>query len=136
MTILNKKNQYLSLLLYLVSLHSLSVGIGLIFLPLSYLSFFGFEQVCEKFFPVQGGVFHVVMSIAYFLAGRDPVKNHSLVIFSIIVKLLATLFLFIYYLTVKTNWMILMSGCGDGLMCISIYYMYQQNIIKNYPYGR
>jgi hypothetical protein len=130
------KDHYLSIVLYLVALHSISIGSGLIFMPLSYLSFFGFEQVCEKFFPVQGGIFHVVMGIGYYLAGKDPVKNQSLVIFSIIAKSLATVFLFIYYFTVKTNWMILISACGDGLMGFVIFYMYQYHVIKNNHYGK
>ncbi len=125
------KGRYLSIVLYIVALHSISVGIGLIFLPLPYLSFFGFERVCEKFFPVQGGVFHVVLSIAYYLSGKNPVKNQSLVIFSIIAKILAVIFLFAYYFIIKANWMILLSACGDGVMGIAIFYLYRFNFIKN-----
>ena len=125
------KNHFLSFFLYLVGLHSILVGIGLIILPLSYFSLFGFDQVTEKFFPVQGGVFHIVMSIAYFLAGRDPVKNNVLVIFSIIVKLCATIFLIVFYFTISSTWMILLSAIADCFMCVTIYYMYTYQLKKN-----
>ena len=61
----------LSLFLWIVMLHTLAVGIGLIFMPSSWLPFFGLAPYTKNFFQAQGGIFHIVMCIAYSLAAID-----------------------------------------------------------------
>lgn len=113
--------QLTHIFLWLVMLHSLSVGLALILAPAAWLSFFGFSFHESRFFVTQGGVFHIVMCLAYSLVARNPVVNDKLLLFAISAKMIATVFLFTYYLAVDPVLVILLSGIGDfamGLMMI------------------
>jgi hypothetical protein len=92
------------------------VGVGLIAIPPELLTSFGFNLVREPFFPIQGGVFHIVMSVAYAMAAWDPPRNDRLIVMAIIAKLMALSFLVAYYLIGEQIITILLSGIGDGLM--------------------
>ena len=89
---------YMKILLQLIALHSLLVGILLIFLPANFFEFFGYAPISENFFRAQGGVFHIVMVFAYFMASLDVKKSSNLIRFIILTKFTATVFLVIYYL--------------------------------------
>lgn len=115
--------KFLSLVLWLVALHSFCVGIGLILMPSAWITYFGFREIHEPFFRVQGGVFHIVMCVAYVYAARRLKQCVYLVDFSIIAKFMATVFLFSYYLFAAGAWMILASGVGDLLMAIVLLYL-------------
>ena len=110
----------LPFLLWLVATHSLLVGFSLILMPASVMPFFGFESYAEKFFPVQGGVFHLVMAVAYALAAIDTERFSGLIILAIVAKFMATVFLLIYYFMVDKIWTVLSSAIGDSLMGIAI----------------
>ena len=112
--------KYLPIILWLVAIHSTFVGIGLILMPASVMPFFGFEAYTEKFFPVQGGVFHLVMGVAYALAARGVERFGGLIILTIAAKFMATIFLFIYYFSIAKIWTVLLSAIGDCLMGITI----------------
>jgi hypothetical protein len=116
MTILHDRQKRLGLILYLVSIHSLAVGLGLILLPLSLMPHFGFQVAVEKFFPVQGGVFHIVMSLAYAMAGYRTLRQEDLIVLSIAAKFTATVFLVAYGLFVHPIWMVWLSALGDAIM--------------------
>jgi len=103
-------------LLYLIALHSFCVGIALIVLPFGILSWFGFTVDPYRFFSTQGGVFHVVMSIAYILAACKPLEEKSLIIFIILAKWIAFFFLGFYFLFSEMVPVIAMSAVGDGIM--------------------
>ena len=49
-------------------------------------------QAFDRFFSTQGGVFHIAMSVCYGLAAKDKNQYESLIIFSVVVKFLATIF--------------------------------------------
>ena len=121
MEIIKNPRSRLSLLLILVAIHSFCVGVGLIIRPAELMQLFGFGTCYERFFPTQGGVFHIVMVVAYLMAAINVDENHSLIIYSIIVKIMATVFLFIYFIAVEQIWLVLMSGFSDGVMGIAIY---------------
>ena len=121
---LDKPETQLKVFLWLIALHSLSVGIGLILFPPSYLEFFGFENYSFSFFQVQGGVFHIVMAMAYIMASNYMYKSPGLIIFSVSAKSMATVFLIIYYLFVESSWMIIMSALGDAIMASILYLLY------------
>ena len=112
-------NVYLSLM----ALHSLSVGLGLILMSRSQLAFFGFA-ISENFFPDQGGVFHIVMSIAYILPVINLSKFRQFIPFSVLVKFIATIFLFSYYVFIEKLWMVLISGIFDFLMGLVLLFIY------------
>lgn len=125
MNILKYPEKRLIVLLNLVALHSFIVGIGLIIHPASLMEFAGYKPITEPFFPVQGGVFHVIMAVGYYLCTRDLIKHRCLVVFAVIIKSFATVFLFLYFFFVVQIWMIFVSGIGDGLMALFIYLAHQ-----------
>lgn len=121
MEIIKNPRKRLSLLLILIAIHSFCVGVGLIVRPAELMQLFGFGLCYERFFPTQGGVFHIVMAVGYLMAAYNVDENHSLIIFSIIVKIMATVFLFTYFIAVEQIWLVLASGFSDGVMGIAIY---------------
>jgi hypothetical protein len=121
----NKYQKYLSIFLWLIGIHSFTVGIGLIFIPPSFLSNFGLVNYTESFFQAQGGVFHIVMSVAYVMAGLNLEKSVRLIQFIIAVKIIAFIFLIIYFLFVLSAWLILVSAIGDGLMGLIVLILYR-----------
>ena len=123
----NKWEKLLKLLLWLVALHSIGFGISLIVLPVSVIEFFGF-QLAEKFFAVQGGVFHIVVSLAYIMAALDLTKASKLIILSCTAKFMATIFLLSYYFFEKHIFMVVFSGIADflmGFMILVLYLLYR-----------
>ena len=123
---LEKPEIQLKIFLWLIALHSISVGIGLILFPPSYLEIFGFYNYSYTFFQAQGGVFHIVMSVAYLMAIKYIYKSPGLIYFSIAAKSMATIFLIIYFLFVEQSWMIIMSATGDATMGIVLFYLYKK----------
>ena len=121
MEIIKNPRNRLSLILFLVAFHSICVGIGLIVRPAELMQLFGFGICYERFFATQGGVFHIVMSVGYLMAAYNVDQYRSLAVFSIIVKIMATVFLFTYFIVVEKIWLVLISGISDGLMGIVIY---------------
>jgi hypothetical protein len=119
-----RKDELLSVFLWLVAVHSFLVGSGLIVLPTSAFEFLGFNTTFERFFSTQGGVFHIAMSVGYAMAGCDKIKYKQLIVFSIIVKFIATVFLISYFLIISPQWLILMSGISDFLMGVVILYLF------------
>jgi hypothetical protein len=123
---LEKPEVQLKLFLWLIALHSFAVGVGLILFPPAYLEIFGFYNYSYTFFQAQGGVFHIVMCVAYLMASKYMFKSPGLIYFSIIAKSIATVFLLIYFLFVEHSWMIIMSAIGDASMAIILYYLYKK----------
>ena len=109
-----------TLLLWAVALHSALVGLGLIGLGPDVLTRFGFGSVSERFFAVQGGVFHLVMVMFYVSAARDPVGRRLLVRLIVATKTVAFLFLITYYLAVDPIPAVLLSALADGAMAALI----------------
>jgi len=121
-----KKARYdvlLKWLLWLVAIHSVGFGISLIVLPISVIELFGF-RLAEKFFAVQGGVFHIVVALAYIMAALDLGRAKKLIILSCTAKFMATIFLLSYYFFVKHIFMVVFSGIADFLMGLAILLLY------------
>ena len=123
---LEKPESQLKLFLWLIALHSFSVGIGLLLMPSSYLEIFGFHDYSYSFFQAQGGVFHIVMFVAYIMAIKYMPKSSSLILFAISAKSMATIFLINYYIFVESSWMIIMSAFGDAIMASILYLLYKR----------
>jgi len=123
---MDKPDTHMKIFLWLIAVHSFLVGIALILFPPSYLEFFGFSNYQYSFFQAQGGVFHLVMSVAYLMAIKYMYKSPGLIVFSISAKFIATLFLLIYYLFLEHSWMIIMSAFGDAAMAILLYVLYNR----------
>ena len=118
--------RWLSIALALVALHSAAVGLVLIIAPPSVMQAFGYAMITEPFFKVQGGVFHIVMAVAYALAALDPVGRRLLVVFAIAAKMIATAFLLSYYAVVPSLTVILASGVVDFLMGLLLLLLFRR----------
>lgn len=123
---ISKNHIVLKWILYLTAVHSFFVGIGLIFITDELRQLLGFMPSNEQFFQTQGGVFHIIMSIAYFLGAYNYTKYRVLICFSIIVKLCATIFLTTYYITINSSLLILSSALSDFLMFLLILFYYNK----------
>ena len=122
-------------ILWLIALHSFGFGVSLIVLPISVIEFFGF-QLAEKFFAVQGGVFHIVVSLAYIMAAQDLEHSKKLIILACTAKFMATLFLLSYFFFVNHIFMVIFSGIADffmGLAILLTYLLYQKTKVSNQP---
>ncbi len=115
--------QWFSIVLWLIMLHSLAVGLGLILAPSALLSFFDFSFHPARFFVTQGGVFHIVMAICYGMAANDIDRGTQLITLTVLAKSIATVFLVIYYLAVDPVLVILLSGIGDFLMAVTVFFL-------------
>lgn len=123
----------------LVAIHSFMVGLSLILLPGELIALFGFNKIEKNFFQCQGGVFHIVMCIAYIGAAFHPVKNFQFIQMSILAKLIATIFLISYFLFVNQISTVLLSGLADFAMGILLIWIakflrsaYPDEIVKLY----
>jgi hypothetical protein len=102
----------LSVFVALVALHSVGVGIGLALLPGWAGRVSGFGAVTPVFFARQGGVFHLVLGVAYW-AEHAKTGGVSLLVFA---KCCATIFLVAMVLLGEVPWAVPVSAAGDALM--------------------
>ena len=119
-----KVDKAVTVFLWLVALDSFLIGISLIFLPSEVFEFLGFNPTFDRFFSTQGGVFHIAMAVCYAMAAVDLIKYKQLIIFSIIVKFIATVFLLSYYLIISSQSLIILSAVSDLLMGIVLLYFF------------
>lgn len=127
-----KVDKLLSVFLLLVTFHSIVVGLGLILLPSSIFQYLGFNPTFDRFFSTQGGVFHIAMSFCYGLAAINTKKFEYLIVFTIIVKFIATIFLTAYYFLITDNLIIILSGVTDFLTAFIVIMLYKKLRRFNY----
>lgn len=96
----------------LVALHSLAIGVVLLFLTEWGLAFGGFHDVRPLFFPRQAGAFHLVVAAAYLY----DYQVHGRVTVMVMTKCLAVLFLCGVSALTPVPWLVPLSALGDGLM--------------------
>jgi nucleoside-diphosphate-sugar epimerase len=65
--------------------------------PRTLLGPLGFAPLAEPFFAVQGGVFHLLMALAYGWAATDLDDHRELIRFAVVVESIAALFLIVYW---------------------------------------
>ena len=102
--------------LWLIAVHSIGIGIGMILFPTDWISYFEIKPAEHRFFITQGGVFHLVMAVAYGMAASNVKANSILIMFSISVKFIATLFLLSYFIFVNQFGIIFLSAISDFCM--------------------
>jgi hypothetical protein len=129
-TVINNSSKRLSLLFTLIFIHSFLVGIALIFHPPEIMRMMGFHSISEDFFPVQGGIFHILMGIFYLSVVKRVEGFKTLIYFSIVAKLMAFVFLLFYYFLVDGILIVLVSGIADGAMALVIILAYLSYIQK------
>ena len=122
-----------SFFMWLVAAHSFLTGLGLIFLPSGLFEKLGYNMITERFFTVQGGVFHIVMCIGYLMVAIKREKYEGVVYLAIVAKLFATLFLITYSVVTVWIWVVFLSGIFDLIMGVFMYFLYKQHKIKISP---
>ena len=133
-----KKIRYdylLKWILWLIAIHSICFGISLVILPIRVIEFFGFH-LTEKFFADQGGVFHLVVAVAYIWAALDLENSFKLIVLSVTAKFIATLFLLSYFFFVNHIFMVIFSGLADFMMGVAIlgfYILYRKQVKEVKP---
>lgn len=105
----------------LVALHSIAVGAGLAFLPAWAGRISGFGVVTPVFFAQQGGVFHIVLGVAYWVE-HARTGGVSLLVFA---KLCATIFLGATVLRGDVPWAVPVSAVGDALMGLGAWWLHR-----------
>ena len=115
-----------SLVMWLISIHSFIVGVALIASSPELLELFGYKLINERFFSVQGGVFHIVMCVGYSMAAINPLRFDGIIFLSIFAKFMATAFLIIYSIFCDWILVVFLSGIGDFLIGLAIFYFYKK----------
>ncbi|MEN8008016.1 MAG: hypothetical protein ABFS42_13435 [Candidatus Krumholzibacteriota bacterium] len=105
----------------LVVLHSLVLGVMLIFLPGWTLEFAGFDGPDDYFFPRQSGAFHIVVALGYALEYRRS-RGITLILLA---KFTAVVFLLLLSPWDKA-WSVPFSGIADGLMLVGMTLLHGQ----------
>jgi hypothetical protein len=134
--LIKQPDKVLSAVLWVVAAHSILMGLALISQPAILMQWSGFKPGYEHFFPAQGGVFHLLMAVAYSLGAADSQKYHFLIVYSVIVKAVATVFLLLYCFTAEFKWIILVSGIGDGVMGTAIFITFRRYIYFRTIHGK
>ena len=124
-TIIRDASKRLSLVFWLIFLHSFFVGLAFIFHPHRIMNMLGFHSIGEGFFPVQGGVFHIIIGIFYLTVVLRVEGFRTVIYLSMIAKSMAFVFLLYYYIFVDGIFIVLFSGIADGAMAVIIMLAYQ-----------
>ena len=104
-------------LVVLISIHSFAVGLFLLFLPDWSTVFGGWGEVEHRFFPRQGGVFHLVVAVGYL----NEYFRHRTVSLMVIAKSMAVAFLLVMsFINEDQAWAVPLSAAGDGLMAVTV----------------
>ncbi|MFZ1730852.1 MAG: hypothetical protein WBQ23_04995 [Bacteroidota bacterium] len=120
-----RSDSFIGLVLIAAAVHSMCTGVGLILHPAGLLNWGGWNTVTEPFFPVQGGLFHILMAGLYFYARSSQPAQDILLPYVIAVKTAATAFLFLYSIAVECIWMVAASGVLDGLFAIVLFVLWK-----------
>ena len=100
-----------SLGVFLIALHSLLIGLMLIFATEWVLGFAGWAHIDHLFFPRQSGAFHIILALGYVWEYR----SHGTIGLILMAKATAVIFLLIMS-PWKEAWSVPFSGVFDGLM--------------------
>jgi hypothetical protein len=104
-------------LIRMIAVHSLAVGVFLLFLTEWSVAFGGWGAAVPLFFPRQAGVFHIVVGVGYLYEYR----RFRTVGLLLIAKSAAVLFLLAgTFVTDSTAWAVPLSALGDGAMGLAV----------------
>jgi hypothetical protein len=100
----------------LIGLHSCSLGLLMLFLPLWTLRLLGFGDPGPLFFPSQSGIFLLILGVCYLGALRRP----DLVIVILVSKAMAVAFLTVHAAFLGAPSMVWAAAAGDATMLAAI----------------
>jgi hypothetical protein len=110
----------LSIVVFLVAVHSIILGIVLIAAPKWLLSVFEWSIVCDAFFLQQAGLFHILLGLVYLV----EFFAHGGVGILLTAKSCAVVFLTIQYLWRIHEPAVLMSGLVDAGMALIVFILW------------
>jgi hypothetical protein len=108
-------------LIILIALHSIVVGVMLLFFPEWAVEFAGWSGADPIFFIRQAGVFHFVLAAGY-LVEYSRTQTITLLL---IAKTTAFVFLIGGSLLADTPWSVWFSGLADGAMALTAYLVHR-----------
>ena len=108
-------------LIFLIALHSIIVGVMLLFFAEWAVDFAGWSGADPIFFIWQAGAFHLVLAAGY-LVEYSRTKTISLLL---IAKTTAFVFLIGGSLLADTPWSVWFSGLADGAMALTAYLVHR-----------
>lgn len=109
------------LLVFLIALHSVSVGVMFLLLPQWTLRFAGWPGIEPVFFAYQAGIFHVVLAVAYLM----EYARYRGVSILITAKIVAFVFLITATIIDPIPWAVWTSGILDGLMAVLVWWVHR-----------
>ena len=110
------------LAVYLVALHSVGVGLGLIFLTRWGTALGGWPEVTPLFFAQQAGIFHFVVVAGYLL----EYHRSGGVTFLLTTKSIAVVFLLTMTVLDGGPWLVPASAAADGLMGAAVWLLHRR----------
>ena len=114
------------LVIILIVLHSIGIGIGLLWSPQWAFKMAGWEEVKPLFFSRQAGAFHIVVAFAYLI---EYFRYRSILIL-LTAKGIAVVFLLGVAAFGESSWVVLLSGIADGLMGLVIFFIHRY-VVEN-----
>lgn len=109
-------------LVYAITLHTLIVGLLLLFFPAWGTRFGGWETVEPLFFTRQAGIFHVVLVVAYLI----EYSRYRGVTLMITAKTIAVFFLSAATLLDDVPWAVPVSAVLDGAMAAVVFLLHRK----------
>lgn len=108
-------------LILMIAVHSVTVGVFLLFFTRWGVAFGGWQDLHLTFFARQAGVFHFVVAIGYLL----EYFRYRDVTFLLLTKIIAVLFLVSMMMVEPVPWALPLSALGDGLMVPLVYFVHR-----------
>ena len=109
------------ILIFLISLHSIIVGLMLLFAADWAIRFAGWAGADPIFFIWQAGVFHFVLATGYLL----EYSRSQTISLLLVAKTFAFVFLIGGSLLAETPWSVWFSGFADGAMALTAYLVHR-----------
>jgi len=111
-----------TILIILVALHSAIIGVVFMFAPNWLVRFGGWEGIDPVFFGRQAGAFHLVLAVAYLI----EYFNYDGIRILVMAKSFALIFLLVCTQVDHLPWAVPVSGAGDGLMALFVWWVHRQ----------
>jgi hypothetical protein len=110
-------------LIVLIALHSVAIGIVLLFFTRWGAALGGWPETVPLFFARQGGIFHIVVAAGYLI----EYFRYGGVTFLLVAKILAVAFLAgIMVAESDFSWTIPLSALGDAIMALVVYVVHRR----------
>jgi len=109
------------ILIFLISLHSIIVGLMLLFAADWAIRFAGWAGADPIFFIWQAGAFHFVLATGYLL----EYSRSQTISLLLVAKTIAFVFLLGGSLLVETPWSVWFSGFADGAMALTAFLVHR-----------